>query len=120
MTAKECEGDVREANMLDLTMYGLMGLTAMLVLAFYFAYRDEFPPARETSSFDLINNAHLNDSQMIETVTGNPRYRGTPGKQQETATAFLLQTTAPTETRPCAIYSDSSQSDRGQVEIFDG
>jgi hypothetical protein len=56
--------------MLELTMYGLMGLTAMLGIAFYFAYRDEFPPARETSSFDLINNAHLNDSQVIEPGTG--------------------------------------------------
>jgi|ERR1700682_2777166 hypothetical protein len=62
--------------MLDLTMYGLMGLAAMLVLAFYFAYRDDFPRARETSSFDLTHNAHLNDSQVIEPGTGNPRYRG--------------------------------------------
>jgi len=61
--------------MLELTMYGLMGLAAMLVLAFYFAYRDDFPRARETSSFDLTNNAHLNDSQMIETGTGNPQFR---------------------------------------------
>jgi hypothetical protein len=70
VTAKAREGDAREANMLELTMYGLMGLTAMLGIAFYFAYRDEFPPARETSSFDLINNAHLNDSQVIEPGTG--------------------------------------------------
>ncbi len=62
--------------MLELTMYGLMGLTAMLVIAFYFAYRDEFPPARETSSFYLINNAHLNDSQVIEPGTGTPQFRG--------------------------------------------
>jgi hypothetical protein len=27
--------------MLELTMYGLVGLAAMLVIAFYFAYRDE-------------------------------------------------------------------------------
>jgi len=66
-SAKEPRG---KANMLELTMHGLMGLTAMLVIAFYFAYRDEFPPARETSSFDLINNAHLNDSQVVEPGTG--------------------------------------------------
>ena len=76
VTAKECEGDAREANMLELTMYELMGLTAMLVIAFYFAYLDEFPPARETSSFDLINNAHLNDSQGLEPGTGTPQFRG--------------------------------------------
>ena len=109
-----------KARMLELTTYGLMGLAAMLVIAFYFAYGDEFPAAREKSSFDLINNAHSNDSQMIETGTGNPQFRRTVGKQQETATSFLLQTTPPTETGPCAIYSDSSQCDRGQVEIFDG
>ena len=106
--------------MLELTMYGLMGLTAMLVIAFYFAYRDEFPPARETSSFDLINNAHLNDSQIIETGTGNPQYRGTAAKQQETAPASLLQTTSHAETGTGAVYSDSFQSDRGQVEVFHG
>ena len=76
MTAKEYEGDAREANMLELTMYGLMGLAAMLVLVFYFAYRDDFPRARETSSFDLINNAHLNDSQVLEPGTGTPQFRG--------------------------------------------
>jgi hypothetical protein len=106
--------------MLDLTMYGLMGLAAMLVLAFYFAYRDDFPRARETSSFDLTHNAHLNDSQIIETGTGNPQYRGTPGKQQETAPASLLQTTSPGETGTGAVYSDSFKSDRGQVEVFHG
>jgi hypothetical protein len=63
-----------KVTMLELTMYGLMGLAAMLVIAFYFAYGDEFPPVQETSSFDLINNARLNDSQMIETGTGNPRW----------------------------------------------
>ena len=66
------QGKVR---MLELTIYGLMGLAAMLVLAFYFAYRDDFPRARETSSFDLTHNAHLNDSQMIETGTGTPQFR---------------------------------------------
>jgi hypothetical protein len=60
VTAKEREGDAREPNMLDLTVYGLMGLAAMLVLAFYFACRDDFPRARQTSSFDLTHNAHLN------------------------------------------------------------
>jgi uncharacterized membrane protein YuzA (DUF378 family) len=49
-----------KARMLELTIYGLMGLAAMLVIAFYFAYDDEFSPARENSSFDLINNARDN------------------------------------------------------------
>jgi uncharacterized membrane protein YuzA (DUF378 family) len=37
-----------KARMLELTIYGLMGLAAMLVIAFYFAYGDEFSAVRET------------------------------------------------------------------------
>jgi len=61
--------------MLKLTIYGLVGLTAMLVIAFYFACADEFSSAREKPSFNRINNAHSNDSQMmgIGQVPGNPR-----------------------------------------------
>ena len=92
-SAKEMHG---KARMLELTIYGLMGLAVMPVIAFYFAYGDEFPPAGEKSSFDLINNAHLNDSQMIETWTGNPQRKQAP---------------AP-------FNSDNFQSDRGQVEVF--
>ena len=106
--------------MLELSSYGLMGLAAMLIIAFYFAYGDEFPPARKTSSFDLINSADLNYSQMIETGTGNPQFQGTVGKQQETAPASLPETISPAEAGPGAIYSDSFQSDGGQVEVFHG
>ena len=56
--------------MLELTIYGLMGLAAILVIAFLSAFGDEFAPARETSSFDLINNPRLNDSQVMERGTG--------------------------------------------------
>jgi hypothetical protein len=66
--------------MRELTICGLVGLAATLVIAFCFAYADEFSPARERSSFDLINNTHLNDSQILETGTGSPRFRGTVGK----------------------------------------
>jgi hypothetical protein len=106
--------------MLELTIYGLMGLAAMLVIAFFSAFGDEFPPARETSSFDLISNARLRDSQMIESGTGNPQFRATIRKHQETASSSLLQTTSPAEPGPGAIYSDSFQSDGGQVEVFHG
>ena len=51
--------------MLELTIYGLGGLAAMLIIAFYFAYADEFSSAREKSSFDLTNNPQLSDTQMI-------------------------------------------------------
>ena len=57
----------------ELTMYGLVGLAAMLVIAFCFAYADEFSSAREKSSFDLINNPHLSDAQMIVRKTSSPK-----------------------------------------------
>jgi hypothetical protein len=66
--------------MLELTICGLVGLAATLVIAFCFAYADEFSPARERFLFDLIKNAPLNDSQILETETGSPRFRGTVGK----------------------------------------
>jgi hypothetical protein len=71
------QGKVR---MLELTMYGLIGLAAMLVIAFCFAYADEFSPLREQSSFDLIINAHSDDSRIIEAGVGSPRFRGTVRK----------------------------------------
>jgi hypothetical protein len=104
--------------MLELTIYGLMGLVAMLVVAFCFAYADDFAPARERSSLDPHKNAYLNDSQMIETGTGNLRFRGIVGNQQQTAPMSSLQTTSSAETGPAAIYSDSFQSNRGQDEVF--
>jgi hypothetical protein len=59
--------------MLELTMYGLIGLAVMLVIAFCFAFADELSPAQGSFSLRLINNKHLNDSQMTETGQTNPR-----------------------------------------------
>ena len=67
--------------MLELICYGLTGQAAMLVIVLCITYVDEFQPARGKSSFDLINNAHLNDSHMMGTGTGTPRFRETVGKQ---------------------------------------
>jgi hypothetical protein len=120
LTFNEREGDARKGRMLELTIYGLMGLAAMLVIAFYFAYGDEFPSDRETSSFDLNDNIHLNDSQMTEAAPKDPQFRRTVGKQQETAPTSLLQATSPAETEPDSVYSDSFQSHRGQVKVFHG
>ena len=106
--------------MKELTCYGLTGLAVMPVIVLCLTYVDEFQLARGKSSFDLTRNAHRNDSQMIETGTRNLRFRRTVGKQQETAPASLLQTSAPAETGPGAIYSDSFQSNRGQVEALRG
>jgi hypothetical protein len=66
--------------MLELIMYGLMGLAATLVIAFCFAFVDEFSPVRNKSSLHLINNAHLGGSPTIETGRRIPRFRGTVGK----------------------------------------
>jgi len=65
--------------MLELAIYGLIGLAAMLSIAGWFAYADEFTSLREKFSFNRIKNAHVNDFQMIETGTGNPRAQGTAG-----------------------------------------
>jgi hypothetical protein len=100
--------------MVELTSYGLTGLTAILVIAFCFAYGDELPPTREKSSYDLINNTHMNDSPMTETGAKSPRFR------RRAAPASLLQKTSSVETGSGAIYADSFQSDRGRVEVFHG
>jgi hypothetical protein len=104
--------------MLQLTMYGLVGLAAMLVIAFGVAYADEFSPAREQSSFDLINVAHLNDSPIIETERS--RLRGAVGKPQEASPVSLRQIISPPETGAGAICIDGFQRDRGQVEVSHG
>jgi hypothetical protein len=104
----------------ELTSYGLTGLTAMLVMAFCFAYSNELPRTREKSSYDLINNPHLNDSPLVETGARSLRFRKEVGKQQETAPASLLQKTSPPETGSGVIYADNVQSDRGRGEILHG
>lgn len=106
--------------MVELTSYGLTGLSVVLVMAFCFAYRNELPRTREKSSYDLINNPHLNDSPLVETGARSLRFREEVGKQQETAPASLLQKTSPPETGSGAIYADNVQSDRGRVEILHG
>jgi hypothetical protein len=106
--------------MMKLISFGLMGLAAFRVMAFCFAYRDKLPPVREKSAFYLFDDADSNDSPMIDTGVGIPRFRGRVGKQRETARASLLQTTSSAETGSGAICSDGFQSDRGQVEGFHG
>jgi hypothetical protein len=52
--------------MLELTIYGLIWLAAMLLIAFWFAYADEFSSTQEKSSFDLVNDGPSKDSQGDE------------------------------------------------------
>jgi hypothetical protein len=53
-----------------------VGLATMLVIAFYFAYGDEFSAAREQSSADPIDKPNLNVTQMIEIGTSFPKSDG--------------------------------------------
>lgn len=46
--------------MLELIIYGLIWLAAMLLIAFWFSYADEFASPQEKSSFDLANDAPSN------------------------------------------------------------
>jgi hypothetical protein len=57
LTTNRSRGDLREARMVELASYGLIGLTAVLVVAFCFACSIELPSIREKSSYDLIDKA---------------------------------------------------------------
>ena len=70
-----------KAKMLELTIYGLMGLAVVLVIAFFFAFVDEFPAVREKVLVRSISNAHLHDSKLIESGMGSSQFRGTVAKQ---------------------------------------
>jgi hypothetical protein len=104
----------------ELMSYGLTGLTAMLVTAFYFACGDELPRTRKKSSYDRINNADRNDPPMIETGARSLLSPGEVDKQQETPSAPLQRKTSPVETGHGAIYSGRSQNERGSLEAFHG
>jgi len=97
------------------TIYGLAGLAAMLLIAFYFACTDKSSPAAGESSGEQINDAHRYDSQRIETRPGNPPLPGEVGQQEETARASLLQTPASTVAVRGTIYSGNVRSDGGST-----
>jgi hypothetical protein len=104
----------------ELTSYGLIGVTAVLVIAFCFACGDELLRTREKSSYDLVNNAHMNDSPLVETGVRILRFREDVSKQQETAPESLLSKTSQVETSHGAIYRRSFRNDRGKLEAFHG
>jgi hypothetical protein len=106
--------------MVELTSYGLIALTAVLVIAFCIAYGDELPTTREKSSHDLISDAHLNDSRIIGTTTGNLRLGRKVRQHQQSAPASPLQKTSAVEIVHGATYKDSLQNDRGSGKAFNG
>jgi hypothetical protein len=95
--------------MVELTSYGLVALTAVLVIAFCFACGDELPSIREKSSHDLISDAHLNDSRTIGTTTGTPRLGRKVPQYRQSVPALPLQTTSTVEIVHGATYNDSFQ-----------
>lgn len=117
---QESTRNAREARVVELTSYGLTGVTAVLVMAFCFACGDELPWTREKSSHDLLNNVDVNDSPLVETGARSLWFREDVGKQQEIASASLLQKTSRVETGHGAIYSGSSRNDRETLEAYHG
>jgi hypothetical protein len=65
--------------MVELTSYGLTGLTAMLVVAFCFAFGDEIPRTRDKFSRGLINDAQFNDSRIIDSATYSDAFQNDHG-----------------------------------------
>jgi hypothetical protein len=66
--------------MLELMSYGLIGLAAVVVIAFCFAYGEEFPPPLEKHLIGTKDNAH----QPLSRRSGDRRfgalYRGVTGE----------------------------------------
>ena len=106
--------------MMKLISLGLIGLAAFWVMVLCFAYKDELRPPRGKSPLCLLDDTDLNDSPMIETRAGIPRFRGRVGKQREKARASLPQTASPAETGSGTICADDFQDDRRQADGFHG
>jgi hypothetical protein len=106
--------------MVEFTFYGLIALTAMLVIAFCFACGDELPNTREKSSHDPIIDADLNDSRIIGTTTRSPRLGKKVRQYWQSAPAPPPQKTSAVEIVHGATYSDGVQYDRRSERAFNG
>ena len=109
---REDTGCVR---MLELIIYGLMVVAAVLVISFCLAFGDELSPVERKPSVDLVNGPHLN-----HTRTGNPRVPRTVRTPQETTSTRLLQATSDTEVDNGTVQGDGRRSLAGQVENSHG
>jgi hypothetical protein len=101
--------------MLELIIYGLMGVAAVLVISFCLAFGDELSRVEGKSPVDPVHNAHLNDTR-----TGNSRVRGTVRTPQETTSTCLLQATSDTEADNGTVQGDGRRSLAGQIEGLHG
>jgi hypothetical protein len=106
--------------MVELTSYGLTGLTAMLVIAFCFASGVELPSNREKSPHDLISDAHVNDSRIIGTTKGSLRLGRKVRQYQQCAPASPQRKPSAVETVHGATYNDSFQNNRRSERPFNG
>lgn len=88
----------------------------MLVIASYFAHREQLPPTRQKSWYRPINSANMNDSPMIEVAAKSPRIEETVAQQQRTAPSSLIRTASPVQTGSAAMYGCSLRSEQGHVE----
>ena len=79
---KEASRGNGKQRMLELASYGLTGLTAILVIAFCFAYRDELPNSREKFSHDRISDANLSDFRINDGATLNPGFQNDRGSEK--------------------------------------
>jgi hypothetical protein len=118
LTARKKLRTSGEAGVVELTSYGLTGLTALLAIILCFAYKEQLSLTRQKSSYGLIYNAYLNDSPMIEIAPRSPRFEETVGNEQSITRSYLMRPTSPLQTRFGAVYGRSLQSDQGQVEDF--
>ena len=74
--------------MLELMSYGLTGLAAVVVIAFCFAYGDEFL-FLEQRSIDLMDKAHAPPSWQSGERNSNAIYSGVPNEPAR-GEAFLV------------------------------
>jgi hypothetical protein len=68
--------------MLELMSYGLTGLAAVVVIAFCFAYGDEFP-LLEQPSIDLMDKAHSLPSWQSGEGNAGAIYSGVPNESAQ-------------------------------------
>ncbi len=77
LTVNERVKDVQQGKNAGSNRLRARGIGRNTGCSLYFAYDDEFSSAGETSQFNLINNADLNDSKSIEPGIGSAQFRGT-------------------------------------------
>jgi hypothetical protein len=63
---REHRGYKKKGSMVEVTNYGLIGLAAILVAAFYCAYIDEAPALGTNKLLSFVTGAKMNSSRLVE------------------------------------------------------